>query len=87
VNTLLSATQILADSTIDSNSGQSIYVNLRNWLSPIVFLIIAGISLTFLFRRQMSQFMQFIAIGVVVGILFWSPEIIQSAAAFFKTIF
>lgn len=59
---------------------QNLVTSLRNWIAPIVFLVLAAIALSFLVRRQVSQFIQFIAIGVGVLVIFYSPEIIGAIA-------
>jgi len=44
--------------------------NIQTWVAPLLFLVIGGIALSFLFKRQMTQFFQFAAIAVLV-IVFW----------------
>ena len=73
-------TGLLANPPTPTVTPQNLVTELRNWIAPIVFLVLAGIALSFLVRRQVSQFIQFIAIAVGVMVLFYSPEIIGSIA-------
>ncbi|MBC9705329.1 MAG: hypothetical protein H9W81_10220 [Enterococcus sp.] len=41
-------------------------------------LVIGIVAITFLFRREMTQFMIFIVIAVVVAILFYAPDVIAN---------
>jgi hypothetical protein len=53
---------------------------IRAWVGPILLLIISAISLTFLFKRQISQFVVFILIAVLVAIIFYSPGLLVGIA-------
>jgi hypothetical protein len=46
---------------------------IRTFVGPIFIGILGFIALNFLFRRQLTQFFQFFAIAVLVGVFFWSP--------------
>ncbi len=67
-----------------TNQTTTLLTNLRNFIAPIVFIVIAGVAISFLIRRQVSQFVQFIAIAIGVMVLFYSPEIIGAAAKLFS---
>lgn len=66
---------------------EEIVTNIRNFIAPIYLLIIGLIAITFLFRRQTSQLIQFMFIAVVVGVLLFSPEIVQSLSGIIARIF
>lgn len=69
-----------AAKAMDTNTGADVLVKIRNFIMPFVLIAIAAISLTFLVRRQMSQFLQFIGISIAVIALVYSPTIIAEAA-------
>jgi hypothetical protein len=46
---------------------------IRTFVGPIFIGIIGFLALNFLFRRQLSQFFQFFALAVLVGVLFYTP--------------
>jgi hypothetical protein len=47
--------------------------NIRAFVGPIFIGIIGFVALSFLFKRQLSQFFQFFALAVLVGVLFYTP--------------
>jgi uncharacterized membrane protein len=66
--------------SIDTSTGANLLDKIRTFIMPFLMITIVGISLTFLIRRQMSQFFQFILISVAVLALVYSPEIIAGLA-------
>ena len=72
-----------AGDVILSTGSAGLANKIRTFLGPIILLIISGISLTFLFRRQMMQFLTFFIIAVLVSALFYSPEIIENLGKWF----
>ena len=68
-------------SDIVANAGVEGFVGtIRAWVGPILLLIISAISLTFLFKRQISQFVVFILIAVLVAIIFYAPGLLVGIA-------
>lgn len=59
-------------------SGDSLATGIRNFVGPILMLVIGIVAITFLFRREMTQFMIFIVIAIVVAILFYAPDVIAN---------
>ena len=59
-------------------SGNSIATGIRNFIGPILMLIMGCVSIVFLFQRQMTQFVIFLVIAVVVAIIFYAPGIITN---------
>lgn len=53
---------------------------IRDFLGPIVLLIISGVSISFLLKREMKKFIQFAIITVMVGVFFYVPGIVPSIA-------
>lgn len=59
----------------------------RDFIAPIFMLVVGIISLTFLMRRQISSFLQFFALTVLIGVLFYFPGIIESFATWVAGLF
>ena len=77
---LLSAPDIAFNvgTVIADVSSNNIVKIIRNFIGPIVLLIVSLLAITFLFRREMTQFIIFIVIGVVVLAIFYVPEFIAN---------
>ncbi len=54
--------------------------SIREFITPIFLLIVGVVALTFLFRRQTTQLIQFMLIATLVGALLFTPEIIENFA-------
>jgi ethanolamine transporter EutH len=63
---------------VDATSGTRIITTLRNFVYPFVLIFFVVFSLKYLMSRKMTQFFQFVGIGVLVSIIFWAPDIIRS---------
>lgn len=50
----------------------------RNFLGPILLLIVSVLALTFLFKRQVSAFLTFLLFAVVIFAIFYAPGIVES---------
>lgn len=59
-------------------TGDSLADGIRGFVGPILMLVIGIVAITFLFRREMTQFMIFIVIAIVVAILFYAPDVIAN---------
>lgn len=59
----------------------------RNFIAPIFMLIVGIIALSFLFRRQLSQFIQFALLVVLIGVLFYWPGLIKAFATWVAGLF
>lgn len=55
----------------------------KAYIGPILLLVIGVMSLTFLVRRQISQFLVFILIAIVVSVIFYAPDILTNIAETF----
>lgn len=53
---------------------------LKAYVGPVLLLIIGAVSITFLFKRQISQFLIFLVIAILVAILFYAPDFITAIA-------
>ena len=57
----------------------TLVANLRTVVGPILLLVIGGLSVRFLMRQQLSKFIVFIVIAILVLILFYSDLAVQLA--------
>jgi hypothetical protein len=53
----------------NGTSAETLTDNLMDWIKPIGAVVMAAIAVSFLIKRQMSQFIQFLVIALVVGLL------------------
>lgn len=44
----------------------------QKWIGPAVFIIIGACSLKFLFSRQWTQFVAFLALGIIVAAIIYA---------------
>lgn len=76
------------DLVIAAGTGSQGLVNaIRNFLGPIFLLAIGIAAMSFLFQRQVTQFLQFMALAVGIAVLFYTPGVIQKVAEFFASAF
>ena len=43
----------------------------QKWVGPAVFIVIGAVSLKFLFSREWSKFISFLALGVIVAVIIY----------------
>lgn len=67
--------------------GNTVRNTLRDFIAPFLLLGISIFALTFLLRRQLTQFFQFVAIAVLVAVLFYTPNVIENIAKWLGNIF
>jgi hypothetical protein len=53
---------------------------LRGLFGPLILGIVGIVALFFLFTREITKFVQFIMLAVVVAVVFYMPVIAQSSA-------
>lgn len=61
-------------------NGEKLANTIRDFVAPIFLLAIGLVALTFLVQRQVTQFLQFFAIAVGVGVFFYFPGFIEGLA-------
>ena len=66
--------------TAAANNVDNIIAGIRLFLGPIVMLIISGVSISFLLKREMKKFIQFAVLTIAVGIFFYAPTIVPDLA-------
>ncbi|SNR42636.1 hypothetical protein SAMN06265355_102807 [Actinomadura mexicana] len=53
---------------------------LRNIFGPLFLVIVGIVALFFLFTREITRFIQFIVLSIVIAVVFYYPGIITSVA-------
>jgi hypothetical protein len=68
------------DPFIIAATSEQLAGSIRDFVGPILLVVIGIIAIPFLVRREMTQFIIFVVIAVAVFILFYAPGIIESLA-------
>jgi len=63
-----------------ANVSDDIVKTVQDYVGPILLLLIGIVALTFLFRREIMQFVIFIIIAILVSIFFYAPGVIKAIA-------
>lgn len=71
---------VFAESVAGDAAALKIQDFLTQFIGPILLLGIGIIAIKFLMQRQMTQFFQFLAIAVLVGVLFFQPTVVKTIA-------
>lgn len=66
-------------------STQGLVNYLQGLLAPLFLGLISIMAVFFLFRREMIKFVEFIALAILVAILFYTPGIVQLLASALST--
>lgn len=78
-NDVLPNVAVVFDGIANLDVSSSKLVNMiRNFVGPILLLVLGIVAITFLFQRQMTQFLIFLVLGVVVMSIFYVPEWISN---------
>jgi hypothetical protein len=64
----------------DVTDGNKIADGVRNFVAPFFLLAIGIAAMSFLFKRQMTEFLQFIVLGVGVAVFFYVPGVVEKVA-------
>ena len=54
---------------------------LQNLFGPLFLGIVGIVALFYLFSREITRFMQFIVLAVLIAVVFYTPGIIQALAS------
>lgn len=73
----------LINDFVVANAADDLVATLRDFIGPILLLIIGAVALTFLLRRQISQFLIFLVLAILIAILFYAPDFVTSIASNF----
>lgn len=67
--------------TLATFSGQQIAQKIREFISPLVLIGIAAVSIYYLLIvKQMVKFLQFAGLAILAGIFFYVPGVVESAS-------
>lgn len=86
----MSMTFAVADhltTVLAQTSGDTIATAIRNFIAPLVLLAVGIAALSFLFKRQMTEFLQFIALAIGVAIFFYVPGVVEKIATTIANVF
>ena len=59
---------------------ESLVNGIRDFIGPILMLIMGVVAITFLFKREMTNFLIFLGICIVCSIIFYAPGLITNIA-------
>lgn len=59
---------------------QSLADGIRAFVGPLLMLTMGIVAMTFLFKREMTQFLIFIVIAILVAVIFYGPDLIKGLA-------
>lgn len=65
------------------SSGEQISSGIKSFIEPLLFLVVAIVAITFLVRRQMTQFFSFAALAALVALFWWQGETVLKAVSNF----
>lgn len=60
---------------------------IRDFIAPIYLLVVSIVAIIFLLRRQTSALIQFMVIAIIVGVLLFTPEVIEDLAKLISSLF
>jgi hypothetical protein len=68
---------------IDAHTKDSIrqvVENLQLFIGPIFLAIVGFFSITFLMKKKMKDFIAFLALAIIIAVVFYTPGIIENLA-------
>jgi hypothetical protein len=80
VDIILSAADLAVVAQTAPTTGAGLADAIRNFVAPLFLLAISFAAMSFLFRRQITEFLQFAALGVGVAVFFYVPGIVEGLA-------
>lgn len=66
-------------------STQGLVNYMQGLFAPLFLGLISIMAVFFLFRREMIKFVEFIALAILVAVLFYTPGIVQMLASALST--
>ena len=61
-------------------STQGLVSYLQSLFGPLFLGIVGIVAIFFLFTREITRFVQFIVLAVVIGVVFYTPAIVETLA-------
>jgi len=77
---LMSGSIIVAASTAGQISTLSLENYLQGLFGPIFLGIVAIVAVFFLFTREITRFVQFFVLAIAIGVVFYTPNIVELLA-------
>jgi type IV secretory pathway VirB2 component (pilin) len=74
------SSQFAAAMTPVALSTQNLVTYLQGLFGPLFLGIVGIVAIFFLFTREITRFVQFIVLAVAIGVVFYTPQIVQSLA-------
>jgi uncharacterized membrane protein YoaK (UPF0700 family) len=59
----------------------------RDFIAPIFMLVVGVVALSFLMRRQITAFLQFFALVVLIAVVFYFPGVFEGFARWVAGLF
>lgn len=73
----------MLNNLIVANASEKLVGTLQAYVGPVLLFIIGIVAITFLFRREIMQFVLFIVIAIIVAVLFYAPGVVKAIAQSF----
>jgi hypothetical protein len=61
-------------------STQGLVIYLQSLFGPLFLGIVGIVALFFLFTREITRFVQFLVLAVLIAVVFYTPSIVQDLA-------
>lgn len=71
---------VTPDLIVAAASGEKLATTIRDFIAPLFLLAVGIAALSFLFQRQVTQFLQFIALAVGIAVFFYFPGVLEGLA-------
>jgi hypothetical protein len=59
---------------------QNLVVYLQGLFGPLFLGIVGIVAIFFLFSREITRFVQFIVLAILIGVVFYVPQIVETLA-------
>jgi len=69
-----------ASAPVAALSTQNLVTYLQGLFGPLFLGIVGIVAIFFLFTREITRFVQFMVLAVAIGVVFYTPSIVQTLA-------
>jgi hypothetical protein len=77
---MMSVSALVAAAPQAAISTQGLVNYLQSLFGPLFLGLVGIVALFFLFTREITRFVQFIVLAVVIGVVFYTPSIVELLA-------
>jgi hypothetical protein len=77
---MMSVSILAANAPQAAISTQGLVNYLQSLFGPLFLGIVGIVAIFFLFTREITRFVQFIVLAVVIGVVFYTPAIVETLA-------